>query len=329
MATNQVEQLDEKVEVGGGVTGKSMAAEPTGKVAAAPGKSNKNGEPMQKGQNPAGTAVEDTDSENNVKPTMDSGKAKSSIATKPSAASASMKEDIEAMFVGSDLTEEFKEKATVLFEAAVAAKVADLRSSLEEEYEAKFEETFAQTSKELTEKLDSYLNYVVEQYMEENKLAIETSLRTEITEEFISNLHDLFVQHNIDLPDEKVNVVEELAAEVEELQQQLNNAIDANLEMTKSINEYNRQIVFADVAEGLADTQVEKLATLAEGVEYTDSESYKKKLEIVKENYFAGEKKAVKPALLNEEADPVEEEAAPVTGPIASYVKAISRTTTK
>lgn len=329
MATNQVEQLDEKVEVGGGVTGKSMAAEPTGKVAVAPGKSNKNGEPIQKGQNPAGTSIEDTDSENNVKPTMDSGKAKSSVTTKPSAASASMKEDIEAMFAGNELSEEFKERATVLFEAAVAAKVADLRTQLEEEYEAKFEETFAESVQNLTEKLDSYLNYVVEQYMEDNKLAIETSLRTEITEEFITGLHNLFVQHNIDLPDEKVNVVEELAAEVEELEQQLNNVIDANLEMTKTINEYNRQLAFAEVAEGLADTQVEKLATLAEGVEFSDSETYKKKLEIVKENYFAGEKKAAKPALLNEEADPVEEEAAPVTGPIASYVKAISRTTVK
>jgi hypothetical protein len=329
MATKQVEQLDEKVEVGGGATGKSMSADPTGTVAAAPGKSNKNGEPMQKGQNPAGTAIEDTDSENNVKPTMDSGKAKASLATKPSAASASMKEDIEAMFVGSELSEEFKEKASVLFEAAVAAKVADLRASLEEEYEAKFEETFAESVKGLTEKLDSYLNYVVEQYMEENKLAIETSLRTEITEEFITSLHELFVQHNIDLPDEKVDVVEELAAEVEGLQQQLNNVIDANLEMTKTIDEYNRQLAFAEVAEGLADTQVEKLATLAEGVDYADADSYKKKLEIVKENYFSGEKKAVKPALLNEEADPVEEEAAPVTGPIASYVKAISRTIVK
>lgn len=329
MATKQVEQLDEKVEVGGGVTGKSMAAEPTGKVAVAPGKSNKNGEPMQKGQNPAGTAIEDCDTENNVKPTMDSGKAKSSVATKPSAASASMKEEVQALFAGDDLSEEFKEKATVLFEAAVAAKAAEMRDELEEEYEAKFEETFAESVKSLTEKLDSYLNYVVEQYMEENKLAIETSLRTEITEEFISSLHNLFVQHNIDLPDEKVDVVEELAAEVEELEQQLNSAIDANLEMTKTINEYNRQLAFAEVAEGLADTQVEKLATLAEGVEYTDSESYKKKLEIVKENYFSSDKKAVKPALLNEEADPVEEEAAPVTGPIASYVKAISRTITK
>lgn len=328
MAQNQVEQLEEKVEVGGGTTGKSSAAEPTGKVASAPGKSNSNGEPMQKGQNPAGTPIEDTDSENNSKPTMDNGKAKSSVGTKPSAASASMKEDIEAMFVGSDLTEDFKERATVLFEAAVAAKVADLRAALEEEYEAKFEETFAETAKDLTEKLDSYLNYVVEQYMEENKLAVETSLRTEITEEFITSLRDLFVQHNIDLPDEQVNVVEELAAEVEELELQLNNAIDANLEMTKTINEYNRQVVFADVAEGLADTQVEKLATLAEGVEYADSDSYKKKLEIVKENYF-GEKKTVKPALLNEEADPVEEDTVPATGPIASYVKAISRTTIK
>lgn len=328
MAKNQVEQIDEKVEVGGGATGKSMAAEPTGKVATAPGKSNSNGEPMQKGQNPAGTPIEDCDTENNSKPTMDNGKAKSSIATKPSAASASMKEDIEAMFNGSELTEEFKEKATVLFEAAVAAKVADIRTELEEEFEAKFEETFAQTTKDLTEKLDGYLNYVVEQYMEDNKLAIETSLRTEITEEFITNLHNLFVSHNIDLPDEKVNVVEELAAEVEELEQQLNNAIDANLEMTKALNEYNRQNAFAEVAEGLADTQVEKFVALAEGVEYTDDESYKKKLEIVKENYF-GEKKAAKPALLNEEADPVEEEAAPLTGPIASYVKAISRTTLK
>ena len=197
-----------------------------------------------------------------------------------------IKEDLAGLF-GEDLTEEFKEKVTTLFEAALADRVSTEATRLEEEKVAEIEEIKA----ELTEQVDTYMTYVVEQWMKENEVAIENSLKNEITESFISGLKDLFVESYIEVPSDKTDIVEELAGQVESLEEDLNAAIAENVEMKKMINEAQMEAILDEVCEGLADTQTEKLKVLAEGISFEDADNYRKKLEIVKESYFADNKK--------------------------------------
>lgn len=337
---NLLATISEAVEVGGGATGASKVADPTGGTATLPN-SKKQGDSMEKGQNPAGTAIEDTSAENNTKPTGDAAASnKASVAAKPSAASSSMKEDVAAMLDGFDLSEEFKTQATTLFEAAVASRVAEERVSIEEEFAAKEEqlaESFEQAKVELVEevsaKVDEYLNYVVKEWMESNKVAIEHSLRTELTEDLIAGIKAVFEEKHVTLPEEQVDVVEQLAGRVEELEAELNAKIDENISLSAALGESTKKEVFDNVSEGLALTQVEKFRTLAEGVDFEDAESYAQKLQIVKEQYF-GEKKAT-PAALIEEREMVElteEKATPAVSaadPVSKYVTAISRTIKK
>ena len=312
------EDLQEKVATGGGQTGQSIGPDASNvKQAQAPGASKRQGDlASQKLEG----EMQETDPQNNTAATADtSAKNKASV---------SMKEEVEAMFVGQDLSEEFKEKATVVFEAAVNAKVEEAKAALVEEYDATFEAAKQEIEEEVAAKVDEYLNYVVEQWMEEKKLAVESSLRTEISEEFIAGLKSLFEEHNISIPEEKVDVVEELAKRVEELEGKLNDQINENIELRKITDEVEKEVIFAQVSEGLAATQVEKLQALSEGVEFSDVETYKKKLEIIKENYFPTEKKVS--SVLTEEVEEVQEETkAPVTGPMNRYVNALSRTIKK
>ena len=304
--------LQEKASdpVGGGETGVSKSAEPTGVRAKAPGNSKDQGD-----KNPGKLDGEqmDTDSENNTKATGDtSAKNKSSV---------SMDED---------LSEQFKEKATTFFEAAVHARLQEEVNRLEEEYSANLEEQVTEIAEELSSKLNDYMDYVVQEWMTENEVAITSSLRSDITEEFIEGLKKLCEDHYIDLPEDKVDVVEELSAQVEELTAKLNGSIEEQIELKKQIDEQTKQLVFAEVSEGLADTQADKFKTLSEGVEYSDADSYKHKLEIVKESYFTGKKPAQ--LIVESEIDSAEpgEAPAPVVAPsVANYVRAISRTVKK
>lgn len=236
-----------------------------------------------------------------------------------------VKEDVEEMFSGEDLTEEFKEKAETIFEAAVNARVILERSKIEEEFEAALAEEVEEVRTELTDKLDQYLDYVVEQWIEENQIAIENSLRTQIAEDFISGLRNLFAESYITVPEESVDVLGELSAQVEELQAKLDEEINAKLELEAIVNEAHAEAAFDAISEGLAATQVEKLRTLVEGIEYADIDAYKKKLEIVKEKYF-GEKSSSSTQLISEDADESLAEAAPVQASMAKYVSAISKT---
>lgn len=326
-------QIVEKASdhVGGGATGASYAADPTGASATLPASNLNNGEKTAKGQ---GDAEKQT-------PTMgsnDSAEAnKKTIATKPSAASSSMKEQIEEIF-GSDISEEFKEKATVIFEAAVAAKVADIKESFESEkaaLETQYQDTFAKQKEELlaemTEQVDSYIDYVVQEWVKENQVAIDNSLRADIAENFMTKLRDLFVESYIDIPEEKVDVVAEMASKLEELESKLNDTIAENINLKATIAESEKDVIFNQVSEGLAMTQVEKFRKLAEGVDYDEQENYRKKLEIVKEQYF-GEKVIAAKTIEEQEIVELDEEttAAPkLAGPIANYVTAISRTLKK
>lgn len=227
---------------------------------------------------------------------------RATVNAKPSAAvgTGAWKEDVDAMF-GNDLSEEFKERAEVVFEAALNTRVNIETVRLEEEFEAMSEElaeAFAteleeQTTalmEDMTEKLDQYLDYCTEQWMEDNQLAIENSLRADIAEDFMYALRNVFAEHFISVPEGKLDLVAEMKAELEEVKAMLNETLNDKIELEKTFNEVvteaNIEAAFEDVSEGLAETQLDKLRTLAEGIDYTDPSTYRKKLEIVKEQYF-------------------------------------------
>lgn len=321
MATKE---LKEKFTVGGGATGASEVPDPVGGKATLPNSKNQ-GEGMKKAQDiTPGQSIDECDPETNTSPTGDmSAQNKASVAMKTSAG---VQEHVQAMFQDEELTEEFREKATVIFEAALAAKAEEIQAQLEEEYAEKFEDAKNEIYEEVSAKVDEYLNYVVEQWMKENEVAIESSLKSEITENFIGGLKTLFAEHYIEVPEEKHDVLGELAARVEELEAKLNDTISENIELKSQVAESIKDQLINDVAEGLVATQAEKFKTLAEGVEYSDAESYKRKLEIVKENYFPSEKKAAQ--LDQEEVESLSEgfEVKKTVTPVSNYVQAISRT---
>ena len=213
--------------------------------------------------------------------------------TKDAMPKLSMKEDVEEMFSGSDLSEEFKEKASTLFEAAVQARIMIEEARLEEEFETKLQEAISEINEELTSKVDTYLDYVVEQWLEDNAVAVESTLRNELTSEFIEGLKGLFAEHYIDVPQEKISVIESLAEKVEQLEEKLDQSISENVDLKKAFVEVEKKEVFESYLSDLALSQQEKFAALVEGVDFDgDIETYSRKLAIIKENYFSTEKKA-------------------------------------
>lgn len=244
----------------------------------------------------------------------------------PRATLGAVKEDIAAMFSGEDLTEEFKESASTLFEAALTARMNLETLRLEEEFAEALSEEVEEVKEEMTTKIDQYLDYVVEQWIEENKLAIETSLRAQIAENFMDGLYNLFAESYITVPEDRVDVLGELQAQIEELESKLDESINAQLELQSVIDEATQEATFDEVSEGLAATQVEKLRTLAEGIDFNDVESYAKKLNIIKDKYFNEGKKVVSTGVITEEAQELTEQAAPVPAHMAHYAAAISRT---
>ena len=252
---------------------------------------------------------------------------------KVTAADVDVKDDVKALFGEEDLSEEFKEKAATIFETAVVTKINEHI----ETYKSTINESFAQDTQaikdELSEKMDTYLDYVVEQWAKDNELAIEQGLKAELTEDFMSGLKNLFEDHYIDIPEAKVDVVEELAAKNEELQTQLNAEMEKNMEAKKAIEENDQQKIIDQVTEGLAETQKEKFQTLAEGVEFKDKESFQKKLSIIKESYFSVDNDKEVADLVGETDEPLDEEAKPegssLDPKMAGYAAAISRSLKK
>jgi hypothetical protein len=200
---------------------------------------------------------------------------------------ASVKEDIDSMFVGEELSEEFKEKASTLFEAAINAKLTAEIVRIEEEYEELLREEMEEFAEDLTSKLDTYLDYAVENWMTENEVAIESTLRNEISEQFIDDLKNLFSENYMNIPEEKVNVIEQLTDKIEALETRLDETITENHELKGAIAESTKKDVIDFVASELTLTQKEKFLPFAEGIEFDGNvETYQRKLEIVKENYF-------------------------------------------
>lgn len=330
MLSKEEKDLAEKVVTGGGTTGQSMTADATGSVAQAPGNSKKQGDSMEKGQNPANTPIEDTDTDNNTKPTGDnSAKNKSSVSMKASAASSStgsMKEELTQIF-GTEVSEEFIGKASALFEAAVALKVDEIEQS----YAATLDAEVAAIKEELKSQVDQYLTFAAEEWVKTNEVAIETSLKNELTEEFIEGLKNLFAEHYMEVPSDKVDVLETLASKVEELEARLNETVNESIQLKKDLSRYEMQEAFDEVSEGLALSQVEKFRTIAENLEFGGSiENYKSKLEVVKEQYF-NDKKSVTSNILTEEFENGDDSSATpvVNGEMGRYVTAISRTLKK
>lgn len=243
----------------------------------------------------------------------------------------SVSEDVSAMFEGAeDLNEEFKEKATTIFEAAVVAKVNEQLEKISVNFEAELSEEVETVRKEMTENLDQYLDYVVEQWMEENRLAVEQGLKAEMVEDFLKGLKGLFEDHYVEIPDEKVDVVEELAARTEELESKLNEQIEKNVELRGVVEQYNRGQLIESVSNGLTDTQKAKFETLAEGIDFSDEESFVNKLTIVKESYFGNGEETTASYELDDD-EPLAEETSEKAVPseMASYVTAISRSVKK
>jgi hypothetical protein len=237
-----------------------------------------------------------------------------------------VKDDVEALMNGEDnLSEEFKVKAATIFEAAIKSKVSAEIDRLEEEYAKNLQEAKETAKSELTEKVDSYLNYVVEEWMKENELAIEKGVKGEIAEDFISGLKQLFEDHYIDIPDEKYNVLDAQATEIDELKGKLNEATAKIVDLNKEVGENTKASIFESVSDTLADSEKEKFKGLVESVEYEDADSYQKKLETIKESYFVKEKATNNVTETND----AEGGAIDMTGPMSAYTAAISRTKNK
>ena len=240
-----------------------------------------------------------------------------------------VKEDIDALVEGEELSEEFKAKAATIFEAAVHQKVMEIATEkideLEKEYQTNLQEEIVSFRDELTDKVDGYLNYVVEEWMKENELALEGSLRSEITEEFIGGLKDLFTEHYIEVPDEKVDIVESLYDKVEELEEKLNSQIEENVKTKDELNEYRKDKILEEVCEDLADTQSEKMKSLVDGVSYeNDVDDFENKVKTIKESYFPNQTK--QDANVEQESDGSEAEETPEMNNIMeAYSKAIAR----
>ena len=235
-----------------------------------------------------------------------------------------IEDDVNALLGGQELSEEFREKAKTIFEAALKSKVTELREAMEAHYEAKLVEEVEGMKDELVERVDSYLEYVADEWLQENALQVERGIRTEMTESFLEGMRGLFEDHYVSIPEDKYDVVENMVDKLDEMESKLNEQIEKNISITKSLSEATGGNILSDVSEGLSSTQKEKLASLAEGVEFESEESYKEKLETLKESYFKTAPKRSDSEVLNESAASPE-----VSGSMAAYIQALSHATKK
>ena len=236
-----------------------------------------------------------------------------------------VKEHVDALVAGDDsLSEEFKQKAATVFEAAIKSKVKEIAEDIQADYDKKLTEETSKSKDELVEKVDSYLAYVVEEWMKENELALERGIKGEIAEDFISGLKKLFEDHYIDVPDEKYNVLEDQSSKIEELNKKLNESIEKNVELSKENGEHKRQNIIDEASKELADTQKEKFNKLAEEVEYSNEEDFKTKVATIKESYFG--KKESTSEIDDVAAESNAEQPQDLTNAMAAYSAAISKT---
>jgi hypothetical protein len=236
-------------------------------------------------------------------------------------------DDVKALVsADADLSEEFKDKAATIFETAVKTRIKEQSKILEAQFEEKLASETETVKEAMVEKVDSYLNYVVEEWMKENELAVERGIRTEIAEDFITGLKGLFKEHYIDVPEEKYNVLDDLTGQVKDLESKLNEQIEKNVNLSKDVSESKRESLVISVSEDLADTEKEKFSSMAENVEYDSAEKFQEKLETIKESYFP--KTKIEEATSNDEVDSVAANLpvdAGTSDAMAAYTAAISK----
>ena len=231
-----------------------------------------------------------------------------------------IEDDMNALFSGEELSEEFQNKAKTIFEAAINSKVAKIKEEIEEENEKKIVEEITEVKEALVERVDSYLEYVADEWLKDNKLSVEHGLKSEMTESFLSGMKQLFEEHYVSIPEDKYDVVENMVDKLDEMETKLNEQIERNVGLNKRLAESTADVIVSEVSEGLAATQKEKLASLAESVEFKSEESYREKLETLKESYFGQSvQKQTSETVLNEETQAVE-----YTGAMAQYMKALN-----
>lgn len=236
-----------------------------------------------------------------------------------------MKEEIEEIFGSEELSNEFKERAETVLAAAVSARVAEETAKIREDYEAKLAAATEELENSLTDKVDSYVTYAAEEWVKQNEVAIESAIKVEMAESFLNGLKGLFEQHNIAVDDEKLDLVAAANEKAEGLEEQLNASLKEKLELTKEINDLKRNKMVKDASESLTVTQQEKLQSMAEGIEYDNLEDFAKKLDIIKETYFASKSVVTEQKVDEEPLDEAEEKAA-LDPLMERYASAISRT---
>ena len=214
-----------------------------------------------------------------------------------------VEEDVNALLGGEELSEEFKEKAKTIFEAAINAKVAEIKEGLEAQYQEKLSEEIEAAKESLAERVDSYLEYVADEWFEENALAVEAGLKTEMTESFLEGMKGLFEEHYVSIPEEKYDVLESMVEKLDDMETKLNEQIEKNITLNGRLSEATAEGIFESVSDGLASTQKEKLASLSESVEFESESQYREKLEMLKESYFSGKAPVAKSETLSEGVD--------------------------
>jgi hypothetical protein len=234
-----------------------------------------------------------------------------------------IEEDVNALLEGEELSEEFQEKARTIFEAALRSKVSSIQEALEEQYAVALAEEVEEIKTELSERLDAYLEYVASEWMEENALVIEHGLKTEMTESFLQGMKGLFEEHYVSIPEDKYDVLESMVEKLDEMETKLNEQIEKNVSLNKRLAESVADGIFEQVADGLADTQKDKLASLAESVEFESEEEYREKLETLKESYFPSRvvSPSTKSDTLSEGVSVAHESHSPA---MAAYLKSLS-----
>tara|TARA_B100000965_G_scaffold334834_1_gene300447 strand:+ start:1995 stop:3143 length:1149 start_codon:yes stop_codon:yes gene_type:complete len=238
--------------------------------------------------------------------------------------------DVQALLEGEELSEEFQEKAKTIFEAAIKSKLADVREAVKTEYEEQLVEEVAAIKSELEERVDAYLEYVADEWLQENQIAVEAGLKTEMTESFLEGMKNLFEEHYVSVPEEKYDVIESMVDKLDEMEGKLNEQIEKNIALNRRLAESTSDVVFGEVAEGLASSQKEKLATLVENVEFESESDYREKLVTLKESYFPSNAGSQRDKSENlSEGTETPENIAEISNTMSAYLQTLNRVSKK
>jgi len=240
-----------------------------------------------------------------------------------------IEEDVNALLAGEELSEEFQEKARTIFEAAIRSKVAEIKEQIQSQYQEQLVEEVAEIKSELIDRVDAYLEYVADEWVQENALAVEHGLKTEMTESFLTGMKSLFEDHYVSIPEDRYDVIESMVDKLDEMEEKLNEQIQRNVALNRRLAESVADVIFAEVAEGLALSQKDKLASLAENVEFESEETYREKLVTLKNSYFSNTATSAQREVAEEISESVEQSTEQISPLMESYLSVLSRTSKK